>query len=101
MVKSQRPAEPAQVELPLSVDQIDWIAAAGNYVEIRGAGRTLIRRMPLSAVERELDGRGFVRIHRSRLVRRDRIVRVRPDDVILLDGTSLKIGKRYRAALND
>lgn len=91
----------ARVELPFAPDQIDWVAAAGNYVEIRGLGRTLVRRMALGEVERELRGRGFVRIHRSRLVRRDRIARVRPDDVILVDGTCLKIGKRYRAALND
>jgi hypothetical protein len=91
----------ARLELPLAPDQIDWVAAAGNYVEIRGLGRTLVRRIPLGVVERELRGRGFVRIHRSRLVRRDRIARVRPDDVILVDGTSLKVGKRYRAALID
>jgi DNA-binding LytR/AlgR family response regulator len=91
----------ASVELPLAPDQIDWVAAAGNYVEIRGRGRILIRRMPLGAVERELCGRGFVRIHRSRLVRRDRIAMVRPNDVILVDGTSLKTGKRYRSALTD
>ena len=61
----------------------------------------LIRRIPLRAMGRELRGRGFVRIHRSRLVRRDRIALVRPHDVILVDGTSLKTGKRYRSALID
>ncbi|MGZ8282129.1 MAG: LytTR family DNA-binding domain-containing protein [Allosphingosinicella sp.] len=88
------------IDLPLSPDQIDWVTAAGNYVEIRGRGRTIIRRMSLGAVERRLASHGFIRIHRSRLVRRERIARVRPDDVILHDGTSLKTGKRYRAALH-
>jgi hypothetical protein len=32
-------------------------------------------------------------------VRRDSIARIRPADVILLDGTSLKTGKRFRAGL--
>src|SRR5918993_874819 len=51
------------------------------------------------ATEQALADHGFVRIHRSTLVRRDRIARVRPEDVVLADGTHLKIGKRYRASL--
>lgn len=99
---AERPAArraEAELALPLAPHQIDWASAAGNYVEFRGAGRTLIRRTSLTDAERELIGHGFVRIHRSTLVRRDRIARVRPADVILHDGTSLKTGKRYRAAL--
>jgi hypothetical protein len=85
------------IELPLPPDRIDWIAAAGNYVELHGAGRVLLHRAPLSLVEAQLEARGFVRIHRSTLVRRDRIARIRPLDLVLLDGTVLRIGKRYRA----
>lgn len=85
--------------IPLLPRQIDWIRAAGNYVELRSAGRTVIHRASLAAVQDELGDHGFVRIHRSMLVRRDIIARVRPDDVVLSDGTHLKIGKRYRAAL--
>lgn len=93
-----RPASAAEpVELPLPPDRIDWIAAAGNYVELHGGGRILLHRAPLSLVEAQLESRGFVRVHRSTLVRRDRIARVRPLDLVLLDGTILKIGKRYRA----
>lgn len=86
-------------ELPLLPRQIDWIRAAGNYVELRAHGRTIVHRLSIGATEQALAGHGFVRIHRSTLVRRDRIARVRPQDVVLADGTHLKIGKRYRAAL--
>lgn len=86
-------------QIPLSPNQIDWVRAAGNYVELRTAGRTIVHRLSIAAAERELTGHGFVRIHRSTLVRRDRIARVRPLDVVLADGTHLRIGKRYRAAL--
>jgi hypothetical protein len=85
--------------LPLLPRQIDWVRAAGNYVEIRAGERTVIHRCSMSAAEQQLSAHGFVRIHRSLLVRRDRIARVRPQDVVLHDGTHLKIGKRYRAAL--
>lgn len=87
-------------DIPLLPRQIDWIQAAGNYVELRANGRTIVHRGSISAAERDLAGHGFIRIHRSTLVRRERIARVRPTDVILADGTHLKIGKRYRATLS-
>ena len=86
-------------DLPLLPRQIDWVRAAGNYVELRGCGRTLVHRASLASVEQQLTDHGFVRIHRSMLVRRGCIARIRPEDVVLSDGTHLKIGKRYRAAL--
>jgi DNA-binding LytR/AlgR family response regulator len=58
-----------------------------------------VQRASIGSVERELATHGFVRIHRSTLVRRDRIARIRPHDVVLHDGTHLPVGKRYRAAL--
>lgn len=95
----RRAAAGLPLALPLAPAQIDWVSAAGNYVELHGGGRTILHRAPLSGVERLLAGHGFVRIHRSLLVRRDRIARVRPLDILLDDGTSLKTGKRYRASL--
>lgn len=87
-------------EIPLLPRQIDWVAAAGNYVELHGSGRTIVHRSSLRAVEADLAGHGFVRIHRSILVRRAAIARVRPNDVLLADGTNLATGKRYRATLH-
>jgi|SRR5688572_4580321 len=89
----------AAAEMPLQPAQIDWVRAAGNYVELRAGRHTIVHRGSISAAERELERFGFVRIHRSMLVRRDRIARVRSQDVVLHDGTHLPIGKRYRAAL--
>lgn len=86
-------------DLPLLPRQIDWVRAAGNYVELRSSGRTVVHRTALSTVERQLSGHDFVRIHRSILVRRRSIKRIRTDDVVLADGTHLRIGKRYRSSL--
>ncbi len=91
----------AAESLPLLPRQIDWVQAAGNYVELRAGGRTIVHRSSIAAAERHLAGHGFVRIHRSTLVRRDRIARVRPVDVVLTDGTHLKIGKRFRSQLSN
>jgi hypothetical protein len=84
---------------PLLPRQIDWVRAAGNYIELRAGGRTIVHRSSIAAAEHDLARHGFVRIHRSTLVRRDRIARVRPEDVVMVDGTHLKVGKRYRTSL--
>ena len=89
----------AAASLPVPTTRIDWVRAAGNYVELRSGDRTILHRTTLNAAERALADQGFVRIHRSILVRRDRIERVRNLDVVLRDGTHLKIGKRFRSAI--
>lgn len=85
------------------VDQIDHVTAAGNYVEIAWAPRTLLHRATLAGVGAEL-GAGFVQIHRSRLVRRAAIRRIETDrsgdfTVVLENGTELKGSRRYRESV--
>lgn len=87
------------IDLPLPPDQIAWVAAAGNYVELHGGPRPLLLRASLGALEVALGPHGFVRIHRSTLVNRRRVERVRRGDLVLDDGRSLKVGARFRAAL--
>ncbi|MFI4966312.1 MAG: LytTR family DNA-binding domain-containing protein [Caulobacterales bacterium] len=84
--------------------EVIWVEAAGNYVELhRGAGG-LLHRASLSEMERRLQTAGFVRIHRSRLVRRAAVANVesRPtgDFVVRLrDGRELAGSRRYRRPL--
>jgi hypothetical protein len=85
--------------IPVPATRIEWVRAAGNYVELKIGERVILHRTTLNAAERELGEHGFVRIHRSILVRRDHIARIRGEDVVLRDGTHLKVGKRYRSAL--
>ena len=99
LLRSRVGQKPACRQMKLLPRQIDWVRAAGNYVEIRAGGHTVVQRASIGALERELSAHGFVRIHRSTLVRREQIARVRRDDVVLNDGTHLPIGKRYRTAL--
>jgi len=99
-MRAKREADEASAAaLPVPTTRIDWVRAAGNYVELRIGDRTILHRTTLNAAERALADQGFVRIHRSILVRRDRIERVRTEDVVLSDGTHLKIGKRFRSAV--
>ena len=90
-------------DLPLLPVQIDWIKAAGNYLEFHHAGGMVMRRMTLAEAESALAAHGFVRIHRSLLVNRSRIAGIRrgklADEVELIDGPALKVGDAYRAVL--
>ncbi|WP_165844060.1 LytTR family DNA-binding domain-containing protein [Phenylobacterium kunshanense] len=86
------------------VDEIDWIEAAGNYVELHRAAGSLLHRSSLAEMERQLAGRDFVRIHRSRLVRRSAVrqVETKPsgDFVVRLSrGGELAGSRRYRRPL--
>lgn len=87
-------------------DQIDWIEAAGNYVELHWDGPPLLHRAALAEMERRAGTQGFVRIHRSRLVRRAAIAGVdsKPsgDFVVRLGGGAELAGsRRYRRPLLD
>lgn len=97
-----RSAATAEDELP-APEWIDWVRAAGNYVEIRMGGRTVLKRMTMAQAEEALADKAFVRVHRSMLVNRRRIAgldrKERPRHVRLTDGSFVKIGEAYRANL--
>ncbi len=102
--RSRSNGEGEAASLPLLPHQIDWIKAAGNYLEIRAGDRLVLQRMTMAAAEALLEDRGFVRIHRSALVNSARIVRhVKgkiADEVQLGDGTWLRVGGAYRARVD-
>lgn len=82
--------------VPLS--EVDWIEAAGNYVELHRDTGSVLHRASLSSLEQGLAAAGFVRIHRSRLVRRDAVAEVlsKPsgDFVVRLRGGRELVGSR-------
>ena len=85
----------------LSVEEIDWIEAAGVYVQVHTAGKTWLHRISLGELEAKLDTKQFLRIHRSTIVNWQRIRELRPHShgdflVVLRDGTELKLSRSYR-----
>ena len=88
------------------VSDILWVEAAGNYVELHRASAPVLHRAALADMERRLTGEGFVRIHRSRLVRRDAIVSVETKSsgdfaVRLASGQVLAGSRRFRTQALD
>jgi hypothetical protein len=84
--------------------EVTWVEAAGNYVELHRGASGLLHRASLAQMERRLETVGFVRIHRSRLVRREAIAAVESkptgDFVVRLrDGRELAGSRRFRRPL--
>ena len=83
----------------LAPDEIDWIAAAGNYLELHARGETHLVRETMQRAHERLGEERFARIHRSTLVRRDVVERFGETSVVLRDGTRLSIGRKFRGAV--
>jgi two-component system LytT family response regulator len=83
------------------VEDVDWIEAESNYSWIHvGQERHLIRES-LSSLDGRLNPHAFARIHRSTIVRIDRVREMSPmingDQVVILrDGTKLDMSRTYR-----
>jgi two-component system LytT family response regulator len=86
----------------VAVDEIDWIRADGNYVQIHANGTRYLHRETLSHLLETLDPARFLRIHRGVIVNVERIREVHPlfkggAEVVLHDGTRLDLSRRFRA----
>jgi two-component system LytT family response regulator len=83
------------------VEDILWIGAAGDYMELHVKGRSHLLRESMSSLEQKLDPAKFLRIHRSRIVRSDAIVELSAIDnreyMIKLTDSSLHRSSRTHA----
>jgi two-component system LytT family response regulator len=91
----------ARVRL-IAADRVDWIEAADNYVVLHAGGERHTVRDTLSRLEADLDPDVFVRIHRSAIVRLDRITELLASfhgdfEVVLRDGARMTMSRTFRA----
>jgi two-component system LytT family response regulator len=87
----------------LSVDDITWLEAQGNYVRIHAGARSYLLRDTLKELEATLDPERFVRVHRSAIVNLDHIERIEPWSrgeyaLTLRNGARLTSSRSYGAA---
>lgn len=87
-------------------NEIDWIEASGDYVIVHVERKGHLVRESLRNMEARLARHGFCRIHRSILVKlrcvRELIAKDSGDhQLILHDGTVLRVSRSYRDALYD
>jgi len=88
----------------LSVDEIDWIEAADNYVQVHAGRESHLLHATMNSLEGRLDPDKFLRIHRSAIVNVGRIKELHPMfhgeyRIVLKDGTRLTSGRGYRENL--
>lgn len=88
------------------LEQVLWIASAGNYVELHLRERTVLHRMPIGRLEAHLDPRDFVRIHRRFIVRAGQCVALSgtPDSghaLALQCGATLSVSEPFLQRLRD
>jgi len=86
-------------------DDIEWIAAAGDYAELHCGGRCHLLRETMTALDQKLDPSQFLRIHRSRIVRASCVRELRPIDnreylVKLSDGSEHRSSRTYAERLD-
>lgn len=86
----------------IPMDAIDYIEADDLYSAVIALGKRYLVRTALDALERTLDPKAFSRIHRSYIVRLDRVVEVRrakSAQVVLAGGVALPVSRRRRPVL--
>lgn len=88
----------------VEIRDIDWIEAAGVYVNVHVGERTYLYRSTLASLQKRLDPKLFLRLHRSVTVNASRLremeVRTHGDHtVILKNGKKLPLSRSYRAQL--
>ena len=82
------------------VSQIDWIEAERDYVHLHTPSRSYLLRETMNGIQSRLDPEMFIRVHRSALVRIDRIgVIGRPGygrfSVQMTTGQEVPVGRTY------
>lgn len=84
----------------IAVEDIERIDAERDYMRLHVGQRSYLLHQTISALEERLDPANFIRLHRSTIVRRDRIRGLKHDgggvwSANLGDGGEVRIGRTY------
>ncbi len=91
-------------EFLLPAADIAWIQAWGNYVNLHVRGHDYPLRSTMAAIERRVDPKRFVRVHRSYIVNLDYVVQIEALETgdaraTLRDGQHVPVSRNYRDGL--
>jgi two-component system LytT family response regulator len=90
----------------IPVERLDYAQAQDDYVELHSEGRTYLKTQTLGSLQACLDPANFVRVHRSYLVRVDRIRGIElyaknSRMATLIDGTRVPVSREGHARLRE
>ncbi len=88
----------------VKISEIDWIEAADYYACLHVGARTHLLRRSIAELEQDLNPAMFCRIHRSTIVNLNRVRTLELSaageyEVLLENGSSLRLSRRYRKRL--
>jgi len=91
-------------EFLVAANDIEWMQASANYVNLHVRGRDYPLRTTMAALEPRLDPARFVRVHRSYMVNLDCLQEIEPLEsgdarLRMRDGQAIPCSRRYRSAL--
>jgi len=91
-------------DLVIAAEDVEWVEATGDYAGLHVRGEVYLLRERVHRLIEQLDPRQFVRIHRSTLVRINRIAEIQAltnrDSLLkLMDGTVLRVSRTYSESL--
>jgi len=86
------------------VSEIRYVEAEGDYARLHTADASHLVRVPLTQLEEDWAGAGFIRIHRSILIALAFVDEVRLDSgrcTVLIGGDELQVSRRHTRELRD
>jgi hypothetical protein len=88
-------------EFIVKVNDVEWLEASGNYVNLHMKGRIYPTRATLGKLIEQISEKGFCRIHRSHAINLDYIESITPlssgdSEVKLYTGKVLNLSRRYK-----
>lgn len=83
---------------------VDWVEAAGNYVELHVGKETYMLRATMKDIESRLGNKDFARVHRSTIIKRALIESIKPlsngdKKIYLKGGIDVRMSRRYHENL--
>lgn len=88
----------------VKLEDVSWIGAAGNYVELHTEGRVILHRFPMNRLAEHLDPARFLRVHRGAILRTDLVASLAvvgdgSYEATLRNGERVPVSERYVEAL--
>lgn len=88
--------------LRIPLEKVIRFQAERDYVRIHVDGADYLYKETLASLEQRLADHGFLRVHRSTLIRREALVRLKPGPfaaliAVLSDGSEIRVGRTYNA----